>query len=67
MKRYLVDHKRISWANDIELMESGINERLDSARDLDKRVKLFNFGKEMRNLKTRPKSKLLGLLKRYFL
>lgn len=59
------DYKVIRWQNDIELMASGINQRMENKRDLDARVKLFNFHKEMRNLQTRPRNKIVGLLKRF--
>lgn len=59
------DYKVIRWTNDIELMASGINTRMERTRGLDKRVRLYNLGKEYRDYSTRPKNKIVGLLKRF--
>lgn len=59
------DYKVIRWANDFDLMAAGIERRTENKKLLEQRVRLFNLGKEYRNLATRPKNKIVGLLRRF--
>lgn len=59
------DYKRIRWMNDFDLVASGLEIRRENKRDLDTKVRLHNLGKECRDLANRPKSKIVGLLKRF--